>query len=234
VPAKLLILSIAPSIFIALYIYFRDKYEKEPFSLLLRTFLYGILVSAIVVPIEHILMVYGRISATSQLSFIAFEAFIVAGLTEEYFKRFAVIRVAYNTPYFDEPFDGIVYCVFSAVGFAAIENIGYVSTVFQSMPTETMNVLILRGIMAVPAHAMFGVVMGYYLGFSKFAPSNKAYLYYQTSLILPMIFHGFYDFILMLNLESSQTIVIIFEIALFLYCLRLIKQSLVISKIYFR
>ena len=36
-------LAIAPGIAIALFIYFRDKYEKEPFRLLLGCFLFGIL-----------------------------------------------------------------------------------------------------------------------------------------------------------------------------------------------
>lgn len=230
---KLLILSIAPSLFIALYIYFRDRFEKEPFHLLLKTFIWGVLISAIVVPVEYFLMTYGAISASSPLSFIFFEAFIVAGLTEEYFKRFVVLRVAYDTPYFNQPFDGIVYCVFSAVGFAAIENIEYVIRVFQNAPQETMNVILMRGIMAVPAHAMFGIVMGYYLGFAKFAPPTKSHMYYQVSLIYPMLLHGFYDFVLMLNVNGATLIVGIYEAILFIYCLRLIRRSQEISRIYF-
>ncbi|MEZ0537210.1 PrsW family intramembrane metalloprotease [Caldicellulosiruptoraceae bacterium PP1] len=233
IPNKLLILSVAPSIFIALFIYFRDRYEKEPFRLLIKVFVFGALISAVVVPVEQFLMVYGRISARSQLSFTFFEAFIVAGLTEEYFKRFVVLRLAYDTPFFNQPFDGIVYCVFSAVGFAGIENIGYVLSVFQTSPQDTMSVIITRGIMSVPAHAMFGIVMGYYLGFAKFAPPSKAYFYRQVSLIYPMILHGFYDFILMLNVEGAIYIVGAFEFFLLLYCFKLIKQSQEISRLYF-
>jgi RsiW-degrading membrane proteinase PrsW (M82 family) len=230
---KLIILSIAPSLFIALYIYFRDKFEKEPLHLLLKTFIWGILISSIVVPIEYFLMAYGSISASSRLSFIAFEAFIVAGLTEEYFKRLVVLRVAFDTPHFNQPFDGIVYCVFSAVGFAAIENVGYVYQAFQASYDAAISVLVLRGVMAVPAHAMFGIVMGYYLGFAKFAPESRSYWYFKVSLVIPMLLHGFYDFVLMLNVYGALAIVGIYEIILFAYCLRLIKRSQEISRLYF-
>lgn len=233
IPYKLIILSIAPSLFIALYIYARDKFEKEPLHLLLKTFIWGALISSIVVPVEYFLIAYGSLSASSRFSFIVFEAFIVAGLTEEYFKRLVVLRVAYDTPYFNQPFDGIVYCVFSAVGFAAIENVGYVLQAFQASPQETINVIVLRGIMAVPAHAMFGVVMGYYLGFAKFAPGDKSYWYFKVSLIFPMLLHGFYDFVLMLNVYGALAIVGIYELLLFTYCLRLIKRSQEISRLYF-
>ncbi|WPX09773.1 PrsW family intramembrane metalloprotease [Anaerocellum danielii] len=230
---KLIILSIAPSLFIALYIYFRDKFEKEPLHLLLKTFVWGILISSIVVPIEYFLMAYGSISASSRLSFIAFEAFIVAGLTEEYFKRLVVLRVAFDSPHFNQPFDGIVYCVFSAVGFAAIENVAYVYQAFQASYDAAVSVLVLRGVMAVPAHAMFGIVMGYYLGFAKFAPESRSYWYFKASLIIPMFFHGFYDFVLMLNVYGALAIVGAYEILLFAYCLRLIRKSQEISRLYF-
>jgi len=230
---KLIILSIAPSLFIALYIYFRDKFEKEPLHLLLKTFVWGILISSIVVPIEYFLMAYGSISASSRLSFIVFEAFIVAGLTEEYFKRLVVLRVAFDSPHFNQPFDGIVYCVFSAVGFAAIENVGYVYQAFQASPDAAVSVLVLRGVMAVPAHAMFGIVMGYYLGFAKFAPESRSYRYFKASLVIPMLLHGFYDFVLMLNVYGALVIVGVYEILLFAHCLRLIRKSQEISKLYF-
>lgn len=233
IPYKLIILSVAPSLFIALYIYARDKFEKEPLHLLLKTFIWGVLISSIVIPVEYFLITYGSLSASSRLSFIVFEAFIVAGLTEEYFKRLVVLRVVYDTPYFNQPFDGIVYCVFSAVGFAAIENVGYVLQTFQASPQDAITVVVLRGIMSVPAHAMFGVVMGYYLGFAKFAPEDKSYWYFKVSLVFPMLLHGFYDFILMLNVYGALIIVGIYELLLFTYCLKLIKKSHEISKMYF-
>lgn len=55
-----------------------------------------------------------------------YTAFIVAGLTEEYFKRLVVLKIPYKTKYFNEKLDGIVYSVFSTMGFATVENIVYV------------------------------------------------------------------------------------------------------------
>ena len=52
------------------------------------------------------------------------------------------------------------------MGFAFVENILYVSQ-------GGMQVAILRTFTAVPAHAMFAVMMGYYAGLAKFAVDDS-------------------------------------------------------------
>jgi RsiW-degrading membrane proteinase PrsW (M82 family) len=44
---SLLALALAPGVAIAIYIYLKDKHEREPLSLLLISFLYGVLSTAI-------------------------------------------------------------------------------------------------------------------------------------------------------------------------------------------
>ena len=91
---------------------------------------------------------------------------------------------------FNEPFDGIVYAVMVSMGFAALENIFYV---FQFGYTTG----ILRAFTAVPAHATFGILMGFFMGKAKFSPSKiKNNL---LGLGVATIFHGAYDFFLFIN-----------------------------------
>jgi RsiW-degrading membrane proteinase PrsW (M82 family) len=63
-----------------------------------------------------------------------------------------------------------------------------------------MEVAYMRAILAVPAHALFGVTMGYYFSLSKFSTkaSNKT-TFFVYALLFPIILHGVYDFILMAN-----------------------------------
>lgn len=128
--------------------------------------------------------------------FVLIEAFIIVALTEEYFKRVVVMKIAYKNNEFDERLDGIVYCVVASLGFATIENIGYVLNYW----TQDSSLWIFRALLSVPVHMLLGVTMGYYLALSKFC-TNKALSkkFYKKSLIIPMLFHGLYDFLIMMN-----------------------------------
>ena len=53
-----------------------------------------------------------------------------------------------------------------------------------------------RAFTAVPAHALFGVIMGYHVGIARFYPREKTKRL-LLALILPWLLHGVYDFILM-------------------------------------
>jgi RsiW-degrading membrane proteinase PrsW (M82 family) len=97
--------------------------------------------------------------------------------------------LVYRSRHFNEKFDGIVYAVFVSLGFAAVENILYV---FQ----EGVTTGFLRAVTAVPAHAIFGIVMGYYLGFAKLEPENRGKNIWNA-FMWPFLLHGFYDYVLM-------------------------------------
>jgi protease PrsW len=185
----LLLLALAPVLVIALYIYFRDKYEKEPISLLIRALGTGIL---IVLPIDFAerLLVVVRPNFFHQFQAL-YNAFIVAGFTEELFKFIGLYLLIWANNNFNEKFDGIVYAVFVSLGFAAVENILYVFH-------HGIQVGYVRAIISVPAHALFGITMGYYFGLARFLPSlRKKYL--MHSFLYPFLLHGIFDFILMLG-----------------------------------
>ena len=91
---------------------------------------------------------------------------------------------------FNEPFDGIVYAVMVSMGFAALENILYT---FQ----YGFGVGVTRAFTAVPAHATFGIIMGYFMGKAKF--SNNRIKLNLLGLLFATLFHGSYDFFLFIN-----------------------------------
>jgi len=202
---NLLFISLAPILIIAFYIYNRDKYEKEPFSFLLRALFSGVWIVIHVVLIERFLTIPSE--GLEGISNAAYTAFVVAALTEEGMKYFAFYLFFWRNRNFNERFDGIVYAVYIALGFAGIENVLYVFT-------GGYSVGLVRALTAVPAHALFGIVMGYYFGMAKFYPNTRV-LYLFMAFFLPFAFHGFYDFLLMSN---SPALLILF-IPLFIYFL---------------
>lgn len=211
------IIALAPTIALSIYIYQKDRHDREPVSLLLKLFLFGALSVIPVFIVERILTFFnffrGILSAL-------FTAFIVAGLTEEYFKRLVVIKAACRDKHYDEKLDGIVYCVFSALGFATIENLLYVIRGLSNFVYTGIS----RGVFAVPAHMLFGITMGYYLSLSKFARDEKSSrLYLKRSYFVPVLLHGTYDFILLSRFTNLLVVFVIF--VLFLWKISLDKLN---------
>jgi RsiW-degrading membrane proteinase PrsW (M82 family) len=188
---ELILFALAPVAVVIFYIYLKDKYEKEPKRLLLISFLLGAIVSIIITTI-----LYGvfdlTLPLTNNLSVLQqfVQAFFVVGFSEELSKYLIVLLFAQRHKAFNEPFDGIVYAVMVSMGFAATENIFYVLE-------SGVSTAILRAFTAIPAHATFGILMGYFMGKAKF--SNNRILLNLTGLGLAILFHGAYDFFLFIN-----------------------------------
>ena len=181
----LLNLALAPGIAIAVYIYLKDKHEREPFRLLAISFLYGVLSTFVTLlisaPVQSLLIL-----REDDVAHQFVNAFFKVAFIEE-FSKFIFIRfILFPNKHFNEPFDGIVYAVMVGMGFATLENILYV---FQFGFTTG----ILRMFTAVPAHATFAVLMGYFLGKAKFSLDKKLY-YSLLGLFVATLFHGAYDY----------------------------------------
>lgn len=186
----MLLASLAPVFIILFYIYFRDKYEKEPLRMLVKAILAGILVVLPVIFVERLLM--GLDPSSGRVAGAAYRAFVVAGSTEELFKFAALYLLVWKSPSFNEKFDGIVYAVFVSLGFAGVENVLYVME-------SGMQTALVRSLTAVPAHAIFGVTMGYYLGIARMYKEVRS-TYLPRAILVPIVLHGIYDFILMVEI----------------------------------
>ncbi|MFM8431976.1 MAG: PrsW family glutamic-type intramembrane protease, partial [Bacteroidota bacterium] len=137
---------------------------------------------------------------TSAFGSSFFDAFFQAAIPEEIAKWIIVYLVIFKSRHFDQHYDGIVYAVAVSLGFALVENLFYV---FEG----GMGVAVIRAVLAVPAHGLFGVVMGYYLSLAKFDKPEKSRTYFTKSILIPMAMHGSYDFFLMyLNNEPTPLV----------------------------
>ncbi|MCA0131800.1 PrsW family intramembrane metalloprotease [Winogradskyella alexanderae] len=188
---NLIMFAVAPVFIILTFIYYQDKYEKEPIRLLLLNFLLGAVVSIIIVTViylftGHFIPITDKYSIWEQF----IQAFLVVALSEEFSKYVIVKYFAQPRKAFNEPFDGIIYTVMVSMGFACTENVLYVLE-------GGYLTAILRAFTAVPAHATFGILMGYYIGKAKFS-KNRVRLNI-TGLFLAVLFHGLYDFFLFIN-----------------------------------
>lgn len=184
---NILIVALAPVVVILIYVYLRDKYDREPAGKLFLAFFLGalsvipvLLTGQITVPLLKLFSGYGR---------AFYEAFFVAAVPEEGFKFLFLYLLIWRSRFFSEKFDGIVYAVFLSLGFAAVENIMYVTD-------YGYQVGVSRAFTAVPGHALFGVAMGYHMGIARmYHDIKKKQL--LLAFMVPVVLHGIYDFILM-------------------------------------
>ena len=180
-------IAILPVILLMIFIYRQDKYQKEPIKSLAKAFIGGMLA----IPLD-ILIVTGIDSifeGTTFTSTVFFSAFLEAGIPEELCKFIIFMIFIWRDKNFDEYFDGIVYASFIGLGFACVENIEYVfSFGFQTG--------VVRALLSVPGHFLFGVLMGYFLSMAKFHPEKRG-TYLISGLLLSMLAHGLFDWLLM-------------------------------------
>lgn len=222
----LLALAIAPGLAICLFIYVKDKYNREPLGLLILSFFVGVLaiLPAVIVQLTLTKPVEGLMG--EGMLYTAVFAYLIVGLSEEASKFLGLRFIPYRRRAFDDPFDGIVYAVMVSMGFATLENIGYVLQ-------HGLGTGILRMFLSVPAHATFGVLMGYHVGLAKFDPANRK-KYMTLAIFWPVVFHGTFDFFLFVGntwLHFAGA-VISFIVAIKL-SLKLIRRKQALSKIHY-
>ena len=186
----LLFLSVLPAALLIIFIYRQDKYQKEPFKSLFKAFFGGMLsVVFTIVTVRIIDYTIGLIPYLNQTVF--YDSFITAGIPEELCKFLVFMIFIWNDKNFDEYFDGIVYASFISLGFATVENIMYV------MPGG-IGTGIVRALISVPAHFLFGVILGYFLSLAKFNSGKKG-RYIIIGLLIAMAAHGLFDWLLMFS-----------------------------------
>lgn len=171
----LLLLAIAPAIFLFLYIYAKDRYEREPLHLVLWIFFLGCLCTIPALILE--------------LPFPdgVFTSSVVAPVAEEACKFLVVYLFIWRHNEFNEPMDGIVYAMAASLGFATIENIFYVLE-------GGVAVGILRALFSVPGHVIFSCIWGAALGYAKFRPEKSRTGIILAGLLSAMILHGIFNF----------------------------------------
>ena len=223
----LLLAALVPAAFLMVQVYRLDRIEKEPAGLLLKLALFGALSGLAAGAIEGALTRVLDVTLGGGMLRLMLENFLAVALVEEACKRWVVLKFAWRHPAFDYRFDAVVYCVFSALGFAALENILYVAE-------YGFAVAVSRALLSVPGHCFFAVYMGIYLGQAKMAeramqwyyielPDESPGQYLRASLLVPTLLHGFWDFSLSVGGGLMTALFYLFVLAFFVDAYRKLR-----------
>ena len=246
-------LALLPAIVLCVYIYKKDKADKEPPKLLATLLLAGVGVALIAILVETGLGALlnaafglsGEYDGSGDLSpftarlYYFCEAFLVVAPAEEFFKWLLTWKITAKNRNFNSLFDGVIYCVFTSLGFAAFENVMYV---FQ----YGVSAALMRAVTAVPGHMFFAVIMGYFYSMwhlqyqAQHLESECVRLNYMKqpaasafntrgplvkSILLPIAVHGAYDYCCFVGTALATTVFYILLVALYVYCFRLVKKQ---------
>ena len=216
-------LAILPAVVLMVYIYIQDTHEKEPIGLLLTIFFLGVLSALPAIILEKLADIVINVTfGGTKLLYYAMTAFFGVAIIEEGVKFLAAYLMTWRNKHFNYKFDGIVYCLFGSMGFAAIENVLYL--VVENMFSDYQSVLsmgIQRGFLAIPCHAMCGIFMGYYYGNAKYEKSygrrSACRKNLFTGFMVACSLHAFYDFCLFTEMGLFLVLFFIFVVVADIY-----------------
>lgn len=213
--------AVLPAIFLLVHVYRADKLEKEPAPLLISLVLYGIAATFIALVLERAgSFLLGLWFEEGSVAYNAIMYFGIVAFSEEGAKYFLLRRRTWHSAAFNCQFDGVVYAVFVALGFALWENISYVLM-------YGLSTALVRAVTAVPGHACFGVFMGVYYGRAKRYDNDgdfvKAKRCRTMAVLMPALLHGAYDFIATMEDPNCEWMFLVFVLALFAVSLKLVR-----------
>ena len=212
-----LLATILPSIILVTYFVNSDKF-KEPTFQIIKIFFLGILIT---IPAFFLNTYFGNFLETNtNISEDLIGSFLTAAPIEEGLKFSVLFYFVYKMKDFNEPVDGIVYGVCVSLGFATLENIYYVYVLPEYFATTPLSLALLRAFSAVPAHAAFGAIMGYFFMKYSFVSKKDNLLF---SLAIPIFLHGFYNLSMSYNFFVGFILVITLWIIIFNKFSKLIK-----------
>ncbi|SFL23035.1 Membrane proteinase PrsW, cleaves anti-sigma factor RsiW, M82 family [Halogranum rubrum] len=191
----LTLLSALPAFALAAYVYYSDATSGEPLSLLVATFLLGVLTANFAAILNSLLgPIFRSVAVVGSILFF----FLVVAPVEETVKLLAVRLYAYRSSSFDAVIDGAVYGAMAGLGFATIENSLYIA---QQLGEDVNFGLGLIGAgngiafvraLAGPGHVIYSAFAGYYLGLAKFNRENAGPIVIKGLLIAAFI-HATYN-----------------------------------------
>ena len=197
------LLTFLPGLLILAYFIFSDRF-KEPKKVIITTFILGMVIGY---PAGYLNYYIEQIFSNGNIINDALVGGVFAGaLVEEILKFLILYFYIFKHKEFNEPMDAIVYGIVVSLGFALNENYDYVYNYAEQFNVTSWEIALARSYSAIPMHAACGVIMGFYFGQNYFIEQGRSF---SLALIVPIIIHGSYNFLLSFNGIYPQAIVVL-------------------------
>ena len=184
--AVMVLAAVGPAL-LFLWLVLRQDRFPEPAAPVLTTFVLGFAIIPVVILLAWPLDTWAA-RVNNPVWTPVMEAFLTAAVPEEVLKFAVLTLYCLRHRHFNEPMDAIVYGVTASLGFAALENVLYVTQAGDDWTATA----IARALTAVPGHGALGAVMGLLLAKARFGPPERRWPL-AWALVVPILLHGLYD-----------------------------------------
>ena len=193
----MLFLSFVPMLIYAAFLWWLDRFEKEPPVLLGFAFIWGAIPAVIIALIAEIILdIPISALAGSAFTYDFLGSAVAAPLVEETAKGLAVlILFIFIRREFDSPVDGLVYGGMAGFGFAAVENFFYFLSAYdEGGMGAVFGLAFLRAFLFGLNHAMFTGFTGVGLAMALETKKGPGKLLYPVlGFILAVGAHAFHN-----------------------------------------
>lgn len=195
----------------AVIVYLLDRYEQEPFKLIMGAFFWGAVGAVIVAFIINTIFGVGAYMVTSsEETAKIYSAVLSAPIVEEIAKGLAVLVVyAFFRNEFDSTLDGIVYAAITAIGFAATENVLYIyrNGYLQGGWEGFQMLAVTRLVVVAWQHPFYTAFTGIGLAYSRNSRNGfRKYFAPILGLFVAMSAHGFHNLVASMGSEVFCTV----------------------------
>ena len=233
-PSFIYLATILPPILLGLAIWKSDKFP-EPGKFLVASFLLGVSISFplhlfVMLAEDHIAPMLGldlnAITAWNEGAWKednavypaaerTFMSFFRAAFLEEGIKFALLLFFCVRLSALNEPMDTIVYGAAIGLGYAAMENLGYLAS-GNLADAWTFKMVKVRYIPLI-MHLGFGVIMGWLLSLNLFEERSpfKRRVMLILALAVPVIFHGSYNYLRAFEIFPIITFILVIGIIYF-------------------
>jgi RsiW-degrading membrane proteinase PrsW (M82 family) len=185
---------VAPTAVYTLLLWWLDRYEKEPWPLILAAFLWGAL-PAIFLAISFEVFLsrsLAHLAGAQNWKDLGFEVWVLAPLVEEPIKGIALLILFFFVRHeFDGPLDGIVYGALIGFGFSMTENLIYILQY-----SDVDSLFWLRGVLFGLNHAFFTSMFGLSLGAVRYIRSKLVCSFAIIGgLLVSVLFHALHNYV---------------------------------------
>ena len=198
-------------------VWLMDRYDREPFGLVLLNFLWGAF-GAIILSIVFSLLLSASLKTGTFVDTI-----LVAPFVEEIMKGIFLLWMARNRQ-FDNITDGVVYGMAIGLGFGMTENFLYF--VGASSAEEWIFLVIIRSLFSAVMHAMATGIFGAFVGATKFNLRKHRLLLRPLGLFVAMCMHFLWNFSVSQNSMTTTGLGLLFIVLSLVVIMVLIQVSL--------
>ena len=207
--------AIIPMMTYLFIIWWVDRYDREPFRLVLKNYLWGALGAVIFAIVwSSLISAFVSVFIKDEIHLGNIESIIVAPFVEEITKG-AFLFLTIRNKKFDNITDGIVYGGAIGLGFGMTENFLYF-IIYGDTLTNWILIVIIRTLFSAVMHCVATATFGAFLAYGKFKKNKMKVFYAFVGLFIAMFIHLAWN----LSVSFEQTtflgfLFMIFTIALF-------------------